>query len=65
VEKLVTTGVINALVAFGKSDSENSNELLSRYMKLLALIQLTLQYRYTLISKTLVGGSALLRPRAL
>jgi len=65
VEKLVKTGVINALVAFGKSDSENSNELLSRYMKLLALIQLTLQYRYTLISKTLVGGNALLRPRAL
>jgi len=30
VEKLVKTGVINALVAFGKSDSENSNELLSR-----------------------------------
>jgi len=31
VEKLVKTGVINALVAFGKSESENSNELLSRY----------------------------------
>lgn len=30
VEKLVKTGVVNALVAFGKSDSENSNELLSR-----------------------------------
>jgi len=31
VEKLVKVGVINALVALGKSDSENSNELLSRY----------------------------------
>lgn len=30
VEKLVKVGVINALVALGKSDSENSNELLSR-----------------------------------
>jgi len=38
VEKLVKTGVINALVAFGKSDSENSNELLSRYMQLCTLM---------------------------
>ena len=34
VEKLVKVGVVNALVAFGKSDSENSNELLSRYLEL-------------------------------
>jgi hypothetical protein len=29
---LVKGGIVNALVAFGKSDSENSNELLSRYV---------------------------------
>jgi len=51
VEKLVKNGVINALVAFGKSDSENSNELLSRYLKVIALVQVTLQNKGILRSK--------------
>jgi len=44
VEKLVKTGVVNALVAFGKSESENSNELLSRYLETFLLIQIPMYY---------------------